>query len=102
MAANYEAFKNYDLGKEQLMYKISTALQNCNFTIKQIDSDRGIFKAKTSFSIWSWKEVIDISVTDNGTLYIKSECSMPAQMYSWGKNKKNVAKLFSQIDQLTS
>lgn len=97
MAAKFEKSKNYDLDKMQLIEKVKIALEKCKFNIKSIDENSGIIHAKSKLSFWSWIEKIDIKIGDNGSVSMKSECSLPTQIIDWGKNKRNVKKFFNAL-----
>lgn len=56
------------------------------------------FIAYTMFSWASWGEEISIKIKDN-KVYVKSEIT-GLQLIDWGKNKKNIEKLFLTIEDL--
>ena len=97
MTAKFEDSRKYNLGKSQLIENVKTALKKCKFRIKHIDEDGGLIRAKSRLSFWSWTEKIDVKIEDNGTVRMKSECSLPTQIIDWGKNKRNVRKFFSYL-----
>jgi len=56
------------------------------------------FIAYTKFSMSSWSEQLTFKI-DKKTVNIKSECT-GSQLMDWGKNKRNVVKLLSIIEEL--
>ncbi len=59
------------------------------------------YRYSTNVNFSSWGEYIDIDaifINDNTTqITIKSECAVPTQFVSWGKNKKNVTDLYNYL-----
>jgi hypothetical protein len=56
------------------------------------------FGLRTSLSFWSWGELISIDIYSDGTIFIRSECSFPIQMFDWGKNGRNIRQFFQMLD----
>ncbi|TQD40176.1 hypothetical protein [Haloflavibacter putidus] len=80
-------------------------MKNAGFNKVGIDEDKNCFYAKTTFSMSSFLEYIEISYqnTQNKTeLKFKSICALPTQIYDWGKNKRNFERFEKEIDQLLS
>jgi len=58
------------------------------------------FKGHIGISIWSWGENFTIDIDGDGTVHMRSVCSFPWTIVAWGKNKRNVNELFSQLGML--
>ena len=52
---------------------------------------------KSSITLWSWGEKIQIRYLPNQNIEIKSECTLPTQCFDWGKNQKNVQQFLSKL-----
>jgi len=97
MTAKYEDSIAINLDKEQLIEMVETALDKSNMVVKRIDKVKGEILAKAKLSLWSWTEDIIVNVTDDGNIKIKSTCAFPFQFYDWGKNKRNVNKIITNL-----
>ncbi|NOX85135.1 MAG: rhomboid family intramembrane serine protease [Chlorobi bacterium] len=53
------------------------------------------FIAYTNFSLTSWGEEIKVKINED-TIHLKSECT-GAQIFDWGKNKKNIHRFISSF-----
>ncbi|MDB5009128.1 MAG: gluP [Mucilaginibacter sp.] len=82
------------LTKEQFLVLAIEAAKNLDWSIG-FESETG-FIAYTPFSMSSWSEEITVKIED-GYATIKSECS-GNQIYDWGKNKRNVEAIISDIN----
>jgi len=93
-----QEYKLENLDKEHfLVFAIEAALK-LDWDVSFI-SGTG-FIAYTKFSMGSWSEEISVNI-DNGVAIIKSECT-GSQLIDWGKNKKNVEALLTQMESLKS
>ena len=72
---------------------VRRTLRDLSWTIEQQMADR-IF-AKTSASIWSLGENVEIEWRQEMHLSITSRCAVPTQCFDWGKNRENVAAFMS-------
>jgi hypothetical protein len=59
-------------------------------------ADRDHFRATVPMNMMSWGETIFISITD-GRIAIRSVCSLPLQLFDWGKNKQNVEQFLARF-----
>ena len=100
MTAKFEESRKFELGKSELMQSAKRALEKCNFKIAIIDEEKGWIRARTKLSWWSWTEVIDVDIKEDGILNIKSVCYFVAQIFAWGKNKRNVKAFFEKMEKL--
>lgn len=58
------------------------------------------FKGHIGWSIWSWSENFTIEIDPDSTVRMKSVCSFPLTIVSWGKNKRNVNEFFTHLGML--
>lgn len=56
------------------------------------------FTAYTKFSMVSWSEEVNITISEN-TITIKSACTS-IQLFDWGKNKKNIENFISTFEEI--
>jgi rhomboid protease GluP len=89
-------FKLDDISKEHLLVLAWEASLQLGWDVSFL-SDSG-FIAYTKVSMTSWSEQITIEITGD-TATIKSECT-GAQLFDWGKNKRNVKNLLVKIDEV--
>jgi hypothetical protein len=86
MAASHQRYIKSKLNIEEVSKKCIIL----GWTISVSTSER--IMAKTSISLMSWGEKIEIHKQDEGYMVI-SECAMPIQIIDWGKNSSNVNKI---------
>ena len=55
------------------------------------------FKGHIGISMWSWGENFTIEMNGDGTVRMRSVCSFPLTIVSWGKNKRNVNEFFTHL-----
>lgn len=73
------------------------AVRTLNWKIKSNDGSRII--AMTSMNLSSWGEWFHITMTGPRGMTIRSECSATTQFVDWGKNKRNVRKFLTQLEE---
>lgn len=54
------------------------------------------FRVPIGVNFSSWGETITITL-DAGTIRVESACSMPMQLFDWGKNKQNVSQFLAHF-----
>ncbi len=105
MAANYGESRQYQLP----IMEIVNSLRTINSSGLRISYVREFaipggaqLEFRSGVSALSWGENIIVRLTKmaNGFTMtdIISECSFPTQIIDWGKNRKNVTKLFGYLD----
>lgn len=89
----------YELGYQEVFEEAKNALSDCEFIIKKIDEPSGIIKAFAEVSIWSYGEVITITVSKSaeGT-QVKAHSKAKAAIFDWGKSGRNVTNFFAILD----
>ncbi|MDP3275424.1 MAG: hypothetical protein Q8Q09_09540 [Deltaproteobacteria bacterium] len=55
------------------------------------------FTGSVSMSFGSWGEKLTIVRVAPDRLTVRSECSMPTQVFDWGKNDKNVRQFYMAL-----
>lgn len=91
-------FQLDNLDKEHFLVLAREAAFKLDWNVSFV-SETG-FIAYTRFSLSSWSEEVTVKI-DNGVANIKSECT-GSQLMDWGKNKKNVETLLSEIEEVKS
>ncbi|MFC1805602.1 hypothetical protein ACFL09_01310 [Planctomycetota bacterium] len=57
-----------------------------------------VIQAKVSLNWLSWGEELRIELDDGGVVRATSRCAFPLQVADWGKNRKNVVRLFDHLE----
>ena len=97
MAAKFQQTQRFQLNKETLFNNCKMALISAGCTLKFDSLPSGIITGKFGANLFSWGEEVTVTITDNGDVTIKSACVLPTQIIDWGRNKKNVIKIFSLL-----
>jgi hypothetical protein len=61
------------------------------------EESEGTFIGKIPMGIWSYGERLTVSIHRDGTLEVRSVCVWPMQIFDWGKNERNIDKLFQNM-----
>ncbi len=59
--------------------------------------DGSVFTGEIGMSLFSWGEKITVTRVAPQLLSISSACVFPLQWFDWGKNEKNVHRLYEVI-----
>ena len=54
------------------------------------------FQVAIGVNFSSWGETLTVTLAD-GTVRVESACSMPMQLFDWGKNKQNVDQFLTHF-----
>lgn len=67
--------------------------------LPQETKETGVIEALVGISLWSWGELVRVSITGNesSTLVATSTCRMCTQVMDWGKNAENIQRLYSAL-----
>ena len=60
-------------------------------------SGKGAWRANVKLNWLSWGEKVEIGLSAEGILRIRSQCSWPLQCFDWGKNRRNVTQFLEDI-----
>lgn len=55
--------------------------------------------SRITSGFWSWGENINATIYNDGIVLIESSCVAKTQILDWGKNARNIAKIFKGIEQ---
>lgn len=55
------------------------------------------FVARIPMGIWSYGESLTVSIHRDGMLEARSVCVWPMQIFDWGKNERNIDRLFQNL-----
>ena len=82
------------------------AVRSIGASITEDDPASGRMKARVSLSLWSWGEVIEVSVTPASAppilVSVVSESRAPLTLADWGKNRRNVTQVIRQLEGILS
>jgi uncharacterized ubiquitin-like protein YukD len=73
------------------------ALQSLKWQIRQEKGEQ--ITVSTDINLLSWGERVVLDFSQQGSVLVRSECSLPTQCFDWGKNKANVQKFLTQLEQ---
>ena len=90
----------FDRPRAEVFEAMVEALPECNMKLKSSDAGSGHIEAVTSMNMMSWGEKIRIDLAESGpgktTATITS--GNRAQLITWGRNDKNLAKLVERAN----
>jgi hypothetical protein len=76
--------------------RVAIAIRSLGWLVQE-ESDMEL-TASTAASLWSWEERITVRFHKGGAS-VTSSCTLFTQCIDWGKNKQNVHRLLSVINQ---
>lgn len=80
---------------DQLHGAIKDTLQSIGWSIESYHAPRLV--VKSSISLSSWGERIEIDFLGDQWVSITSKCAMPTQCFDWGRNRANVLRFFAEL-----
>lgn len=95
LPAKYSEKIELNVSRQTTRGSVEYALGLLGWSLSQSDADT--FTARTRMSGSSWGEVVTISLSEPGSLYIESKC-YPFQLFDWGKNKQNATAFLSLFE----
>jgi hypothetical protein len=93
--ASAEATRVLRLPQGELAQAVRNALAALGWCYREISP--AVFEAKTGVNLWSWGESVRIVICPDGAVQAVSQCSFLLQCIDWGKNQRNLDRLFSQL-----
>jgi len=96
--ARFMEKRTYPEGEEIMVAAIESALSRLNWTYsKPWDKE---FQASIPISGWSWGEQLNVKLLTGSVIQAESKCAgARAQLFDFGKNKRNVRAFFDQLEQ---
>ena len=99
LASKVHSEKTFDISKELMFEKVIEVINDSKFKLVEADKDRFEILAIAPISFKSWGENLYVSFETRGNETVMSFCSATLfQIYSWGKNKKNIIDLSDEIE----
>jgi len=99
LTTKFRSEKLYDIPKELMFEKVIEVINNSNFKLVETDKDKFEILAISTITFKSWGENLYISFEAEGNETIMKFCSATLfQIYSWGKNEKNITNLLNEIE----
>jgi hypothetical protein len=91
--------KIFDVSKELMFEKVMEVVDDSKFQLVDTDNEKLEILAISSISFLSWGENLYISFETRGDETVMKFCSSTLfQIYSWGKNEKNISDLLNEIE----
>lgn len=83
----------------KLVFDTAVRVAGEHFSVASSDPKIGSIQCKSSASIWSWGETIEIRVRQiqDDKTQVTAESSASAQLFDWGKSKDNIEKFLSAL-----
>jgi hypothetical protein len=97
MAHSKEIVKFSEGDYQGIFAAMLEALKEAGFGVKESDAAKGYIKAVAGFNLASYGENIELFFKQAGNrteIKIRSACVSPTQVIDFGKNEKNVKKIF--------
>lgn len=101
VTSKFSASKYINADLNTSLNLIKQALENSGFKEIRLNKLENCYFAKTKFSMSSFTELIEVQAIqkEGGTeINFKSICSLPTQIYDWGKNKRNFSKFEKKLE----
>jgi hypothetical protein len=79
------------------------AVEELGWSIEEEDEGKGIIRASTGLSIFSWGEdvVIEVIRRRRGVL-VRVTSDTKAQLFDWGKSRSNVSRFLDELEDRAS
>lgn len=98
MAASFETTKTFSASRRDLEQVLLNVLRRLDMRWERDRSAGDSLTVVIPINDCTWGEKIEIRFVGPSTLYIRSRCILPLQLYDWGKNRLNVHRIASAID----
>jgi hypothetical protein len=98
-AANYRDVRKYG-GDSVTTERIACAARALKFKVREQTEDH--LTLRVGFNFWSFGERISVAIEkldSDSIVDITSTCRLPTQFIDYGKNKRNVRRLFAKIEE---
>jgi len=99
LANKYSTTVTFNASPEAVLAAAADVLQR-DFRVRALSGPRGV-SGSAGMSLLSWGENLSVSVDGAGplgtTVTVRSASAMPLQFIDYGRNRRNVEKLASQI-----
>jgi hypothetical protein len=92
--------KIYHKGYDPVFDASENASIDLNFSLDSEDKERGLIRVSTPMTALSWGEniVIKIEEVDKDRTEVTVNSSPKAQLFDWGKSKKNESSIIEELD----
>lgn len=86
---------NMHISPQEALDRVQTAMGALGWRL-QTSKELTVVEAAVGATLWSWGEVVTVSITGGNAssrLFVSSMCRLCTQGFDWGKNAENVRKL---------
>ena len=99
MAKSAQVSRSFDKSIDEVKDALKYALHRMNLKGTLVPGDEMIVQLKVPLNVLSWGETVNIRVKASGEVEIQSTCSYRYQIVDWGKNRRNIEKIFTCMDE---
>jgi len=102
MGLSAEEERTYQVPWAQAFDRVAQALGSVpKMVVKSADRVTGRIHVSKKMSLMSWGEniLVDVFEAAPGQTTVKAKSQLKAQLVDWGANKKNIAAVFTAVDQ---
>ena len=92
----------YPRGKDEVFDALIRAIEKVKgMKVKSSDKVTGQVVVKTSVSLASWGETVNLEVVEAGPQQatVRVSSKVKAQLVDWGKNQKNIDRIFAAMSE---
>ena len=97
MAKRVERTRRFSVGREVLEKAVPYALRRVG-AVQVHRESTGVTTARMRVNWCSWGEAMEVQIGDGGDVRAVSRCTFPTQIIDWGKNRRNLERLFGWMD----
>jgi hypothetical protein len=103
VATSSDASRRFLGDYDKVFDAVCKAAQAEKMSVRFADPSTGIVSISSEMTAFSWGENADIRVwrieeTDGGGIGVAIESKLKFGLVDWGKNKRNIDKLFNRVD----
>jgi hypothetical protein len=106
MAAQFSKLKKFKTIDFEKLFDVCIEAANLSgFKVVDRRTAEGAITLSSPVSLYSWGENVFVQISKFGDLVeveIKSQCKLRTQIIDWGKNKRNITKIYGYVESLLS
>ncbi|HEY3670093.1 MAG TPA: hypothetical protein VGN51_04095 [Acidimicrobiia bacterium] len=99
MAGPKQTTRTYAAPADRTFAAAERAVTRVGMKVKETDAARGIVRATTGVTIWSWGERVEVIVTDAGpdSSVLTVSIALKFQLFGWGQQRRVADGLLDEI-----
>jgi hypothetical protein len=94
-----ETSRTYDSPRDATFAAVERAVHRVGMKVKEANSVRGVVRATTGMTIWSWGERVEVSVAvlDDASTEVTVAIALKFQVFGWGQQQRVAEGLLDEI-----